>query len=632
MKQDKTKTSQKQKPKQEQRRRRQVPSAVYAVLSAGCVAVALVILYIGVLRCEDEYLWKVQELNLFLDTPLFYKQQLVVAGGFLTYLGTFFTEFFYHPSLGVAMLFGWWLLLMVVTAGAFRLPLRWAVLLLVPVALLFISDFYLGYWIYYLKLRGYFFVATIGLTIAAALLWLYRLTPAKAWIRCAYVIITTALFYPVAGFYALLATLLMAIITWRLQPACVRHRLVVSSIAVASILIIPLLYYRFVYYQTSLANIYLTALPLFQLIEEYAAYYLPYWLLVAFFVIMAACYRMKLTVARHPVVWLLTHVVLLAALVWGVNRFWYHDYNFHKELRMQRCMEQCDWDGLLREAADQETEPTRAIVMMKNLALFRQGRQGELMYHYKTGAKPCETPIHVNMIQVLGRSIYYNYGQLNFCYRWCLEDGVEYGWRAEYLKYLTRCSLLNGEWQVARKYINLLKHTRYHGEWAEQQERFIGDTKALQAHSDYNQIFHLMSYDNSMKSDMSLLEYYLMNQYMSIESEDPILQEQTLLAALWQKDIASFWPRFFHYARLHPSSPMPKHYQEAAYLYGHLEHQVDISHMPFDKDVIDNYDGFMQLAQRCQGMTEEQMRPIFFPRYGHTFYYEYFLVRNQKLY
>lgn len=37
------------------------------------------------------------------------------------------------------------------------------------------------------------------------------------------------------------------------------------------------------------------------------------------------------------------------------------------------------------------------------------------------------------------------------------------------------------------------------------------------------------------------------------------------------KDIDIFWPRFFQYATLHNGKPMPRHYQEAAYLYGHLE-------------------------------------------------------------
>ena len=98
------------------------------------------------------------------------------------------------------------------------------------------------------------------------------------------------------------------------------------------------------------------------------------------------------------------------------------------------------------------------------------------------------------------------------------------------------------------------------------------------------------------------------------------------------KDIDMFWPRFFHYATLHPKDHMPKHYQEAAYLYGHLENKVDISKMPFDKDVVDSYNEFMAAAQTYQGMTEEQMKPMMYDRFGGTFYFEYFFTRNQKSY
>jgi len=52
---------------------------------------------------------------------------------------------------------------------------------------------------------------------------------------------------------------------------------------------------------------------------------------------------------------------------------------------------------------------------------------------------------------------------------------------------------------------------------------------------------------------------------------------------------------------------MPRHYQEAAYLYGHLENKVDISHMPFDQEVKDSYQRFMEFTQQCAGMTEAQM-------------------------
>ena len=138
--------------------------------------------------------------------------------------------------------------------------------------------------------------------------------------------------------------------------------------------------------------------------------------------------------------------------------------------------------------------------------------------------------------------------------------------------------------------------------------------------------------EDQLQSDNALVEHFLMNKLAFVRTDDPLLQEAALLAAIWTKDIQNFWPQFFQYASLHPTAHIPKHYQEAAYLYGNLEHGVDISHMPFDKDVVDNFQQFMQLAQQCAGMSEEQMRPVFYPRFGKTFYYEYFLVRNQKLY
>ena len=586
------------------------------------------------LNYEEEFLWKVQELNLHLDTPLFFKQQMVVSGGLLTWLGTWFTEFFYHPVLGVGWLCLWWALLMVLAQRAFRVPLKWTLLLLVPIALLLLTCIDMGYWIYYLKLRGHFFVATIGLCVTCATIWAYRCIPAKHYLQPLFIAVSTAMFYPLTGFYALLAALLMGLMAWRLkQPVVKAQATVATLVALASIVIVPLVYYRLVYCQTSEGNIWWTALPLFYITEELTAYYIPYYLLTATMLAFAATYGMLPDgKVKHPVKWGLLQVVLLVAVTMGVKQFWYRDYNFHKELRMQRCMEQQDWEGMLREAAVLDDEPTRAIVMMKNLALFRLGRQGDEMFHYRTGAKESATPIPVNMTQVVGCSIYLYYGLPNYCYRWCLEDGVEFGWRAEYLKYMTRCALLNNEERVARKYIELLSHTRYHKKWAMEQERYIGNEEAMNADNNYNAIRHLMDFDDNLNSDQSVAEQFLMRHFVYDHSRDSVYLDQALNAALWMKDIDIFWPFFNRYAQRHMGQHMPIHYQEAAYLYGQLENKVDISHMPFDSSVKQSYEQFMDLAQRCQGMSEEKMKDVFYPRFGHTFYYEYFLIRNQKLY
>ena len=604
-------------------------------LSPLVCAIALVAIAVCLLSYEDNYLWKVQELNLHLDTPLFFRQQMVVAGGLLTWLGTWFTEFFYHPVLGVGWLCLWWALLMVLAQRAFRIPIKWTAWLLVPVALLLLTCVDLGYWLYYLKLRGQFFVATIGMCAACSAVWLFRSLPAKYYLRELVIVVSTAVLYPLVGFYGLLATLLMAIMLWRMEGEKTTSRIVGSVVAAAAIIVIPLIYYRLVYYQTSEANIYWTALPLFRMLEENTEYYIPYYIIVAFFCALAISYRrLPEGDVKHPLWWGLGQIAMLAVLVMGVKTFWYHDYNFNKELSMQRCMEQEDWNGILQEAADLEEEPTRAIVMMKNLALFRLGRQGNEQYRFRTGAKESNSKVPVNMTQVVGRSIYYYYGLPNYCYRWCLEDGVEYGWRAEYLKYMTRCALLNDEQAVARKYINMLRHTRYHREWAEQMAPLLDKHQELASHSTYAPILHLMNFEDKLNSDQAIVEQFLMYHFVYDPSPDTLYHEQAVYSALWTKDIDTFWPHFFRYAQEHLKDHMPTHLQEAAYLYGHLENKVDISHMPFDDSVKQTYDAFMQMAQRCNQMkmNEEQMREAFYPQFGKTFYYEYFLIRNQKLY
>lgn len=605
-------------------------------LSPLIVLLSLAAVAFSLLQRESEYLWKVQELNLFLDTPLFLRQQMVTSGWLLTWLGTYLTEFFFHPWMGVLLLCSLWALLVYVMARAFRVPPSWWVVLLVPVALLLLMDVDLGYWIYYLKLRGHFFAATIGTLIAVCSVWLFRLLPRRYALPAVYVVVSTVLLYPLIGFYGLLAAVLCGVLSWRIESMSRSARLMVTAAAVLSVAVVPLAYYRYVFCQTNIVNIYWTGLPIFVYGKETPVYYVPYYLLVAFLVLMAVLYRVRFPKAMcRPIAWIAGHVVLLGVVVWGVCHLWYTDYNFHKELRMQRCMENADWEGLIAEARDQQDEPTRAIVMMRNLALFRLGRQGDEMYHFPAGAKQSDTPVPLNMTQVVGRSIYYNYGQLNFCYRWCLEDGVEMGWRVEYMKYLVRCAMVNGEERVARKYINLLRHTRYYREWAERQEALLDADKhghTLTEDKDFSPIFHLMRYDDELASDNAMVEFFLMHKFARTYSEDSLCREQSLLSAMWTKDIQTFWSQFFPYASSHPKVHMPRHFQEAAYLYGHLENEVDVSRMPFDEQVVNDYKEFMAMAQQYHGMSEEQLKKVMYPRFGKTFYFEYFLIRNQKLY
>lgn len=575
--------------------------------------VGLLVVAGALLIYEADFLWKLQEQNLFLDTSMFFKEQMLVPGGLLSWAGTYLTQYFYYPWLGTLLLCACWLLMMWLIKRAFRLSDQWAPLALVPVGLLLLTIVDMGYWVYFLKLQGHVFVGTLDTIVVAALLWAFRALPQRYGLRLVFIVITAIFGYPLLGIYGLGATLLMGIYVWRLEQS-LWQKISGSLLALAGAALVPMICYRQIFYQTNIANIYYAELPLFFVTEEYHNYYLPYYGLALFFVLMALLSGMK----GNWKVALPAQVLVVGALVWCVATYWFKDENFHHELKMQRCIEQNDWQGVIDEAALQQDEPTRAIVMMRNLALSRLGRQGDEMYLYKNGSKRYEAPFDMRMMLCVGPLIYYQYGMINYCERLSTEMGVEFGWRVENLKYLAKCTILNKEEKPARKYLGLLKHTTFYDDWADE-ARNMEELKT---------VARMMHYPNVLSGDQGNVERFLMNRLAeSIYKDDPYYQEQTLLASLWTKDIDQFWYHFGDYINLHPNAHMPRYIQEAAYLYGKLEGRQGIDQMPFDQSVKQSFESFMEAASRYDDTDVSYAREGL-KAFSHTYYYDYYLMRE----
>ncbi len=596
---------------------------------------------------EGDFLWKVQEQNLFLCTRLFFNEQMVVPGGFLTWLGTFFTQFLYHPWLGLTLLGAWWLLLMWLIARTFKVyaaytqtPRGWVwlaggCLVLIPVLLILVTIVDMGYWVYVLKLRGHFFVTTIGATVVTALLWGFRQTHAFLGTRLpvviAVVVLTCAVGYPLFGVYGLAATLLMGVWSWHLEPRRWKA-LAVSAVAVLSIVIVPLLCYRYVYCQTNLDNIYFAELPLYFIREEHHLFYVPFYLLLLYFTAMVLFSSPGSKAWKRRPLLRLSPVALLVGTIVYTACNWYHDENFERELAMEHCIERLDWEGVLREAAAQRDEPTRAIVVMRNIALARLGRQSNEMYRYKNGSKRSNAPFDMRMMMVNGPLVYYHYGMVNGCNRLCIEMGVEYDWRAEHLKYMARCAILNGEWQLARKFLGLLKHTIFFADWAERLSRLVGSDKAGST-PEMGFITHMMHYQSEITSDHGYTELFIMKRLSaSTYAADPIFQEQALLASLFTKDVPQFWRHLVNYVNLHPDEQLPRHIQEAAILFGTLENRKNLDTWPFDDSVKESYRLFREVTPRYQNMEVDAVRKALAPQFGHTYYYDYYLMNNLPQY
>ncbi len=591
--------------------------------------VALLLIAVALLCFEADLLWKVEQYNLFLDTSLFFREQMLVPGGLLSYVSCYFTQFFFHPWLGVLMLCGWWLLLMWLTKRAFRIPDNWAVLALIPVVILLVADMSLGYWHYFMRLRGYFFVATIGTTIAIAMLWFFRTLPQNLWQRIATVILAASVGYPLLGVYALVTVLLMGIWTWRLSDSRSMNA-TLTVVSLLSVIAVPLICYRYVYYQTYLGDIWTTGIPGFVVKESYPRYYIPYFFLVVFYLLITVLYQRSLPAKylRPLYRWCLQGVMVVSVIV-AVFHFWYKDDNFHHELSMMRSIEAADWEGVLREGEKQgDEEPTRPIVLMYDLALQRLGRQLDEMYDFPRGNKKGNTPMPFNLLyHVFGRMIYYQYGLINDCHRMCMEDGVEYGWRIEIQKYLARCSMLCGEKKAARRILYQLRHTMYHGKWADDMLQLLEHPKQRADNRETGPIIHMMHYTNSLGFDGGNVENYVRVLLGRQDSNDSYFQEQAILATLWKKDHRKFWPRFIHYARLHPHGHIPRIFQEAAYFFSMTGKGPNVENMPIDESVKKSYVAFMKEAEQYKGRPVDLGRAALHPFFGNTYFYNYYFLK-----
>ena len=518
------------------------------------------------------------------------------------------------------------------TKRAFNLPDRWTVVTVIPVAILLVANMDMGYWVYFMKLPGYFFAATIGTTAATALLWAFRGLPENKWIRAAYVFAATLVGYPLLGVYALAAVALMAVVAWRMSKDKTAN-VIQNIVALLSIIAIPLLYYRLVYVGTNIIDIYRVGIPVFGIVDSYPNYYIPYYILGLFFLLVSVTYgtdRSEQAIKTKD--WILQGCVF-AAVAGCVYHFWYKDANFHHELRMQRCIEQADWEGVVEEGEKQDGEPTRAIVMMHNLALSRLGRQCEEMYNFPKGSKKSNTPLPAFMFNVAGRMMLYQYGAMNECHRICMEEGVEYGWNVEQLRDLARTAIFNKERQTARKFLDILRQTTYYGGWADHMESLLNDPQALAKDTETGPVSRMMHYTDRLDAVEGKVENALMTTLAEHDADDIYFQEQAVLAAMWTRNPDLFWPRFDHYVQLNGEENMPPRiFQEAAWLFANMEGQEGLDEWSLEPGVQENFSGFMRLLQQYKQAPTPSNRKYIYDYYGKTYYFEFFFLRDITYY
>ena len=539
-----------------------------------------------VLLTQWDYLRAIEENDIFLSSHTFMVQTLAKQGGLWAWIGSFLCQFFHYPWLGALLLVGIWGAIFAVLVSAFRLKGLWQLAAWIPVASLLVSVTDIGYWIYYIQMPGYWFSQSVSFLAAALIAWI--------------------------------ASRLAAFVLKEKKDGVWHSAIASAAFVIASFVIGQ----KFPEFRRGDYENHLLQIPFY--VAPISTALLP---------------LTKLVKINWQWKWKTEAVTLLALAAFSVAAYQlsFRNPDFHAELRMMQATDECRWNDVIEEAKAAR-RPTNMMVVYKNIALMHTGHLTDMFKINNCGCQPqTGDSLRVNISVIGGPDIYYQFGQTNYAYRWAMEGSVQYGLRLRYVKMMARCAIMNHEFDVAAKYIAIIKSTLFGKQWAKEREPMLRHADALTASEEYKNISPLLMDDvNYLDIDESLPEKWILDHFSDLrKANNDKLEDVIMCVSLWTEDEYSFLIHFYEYSKNHPRESVPELYQQAAILLSKSEQSpINVDNFPFDEMVRQRYDRFCDeyASLANMGLDNDAMGARMKKAFGDTFWWYYYFYTDFHIY
>lgn len=569
------------------------------------------------------FLIETAALTPFYTTTSFIADMMSMPCGFVGYIASMMQSCFAMPWLGALLL----TLLLVALAESmrrvFKVSAAWSGLCLVPSFMLILNYTEVGYMLWLVKTPALAFTMPLGMLISIGLT-ATAMVFHKLWIKLVLIVLYATVGYWLFGLFGSLACLfvVLPIIAEAIRTRQWKHLSIILGILLLA-LVLPRVMYGQGLFTMRVQDIYVAGLP--DYIWNDAERYLYYPALVA----IAFCLLLSTTLfTQKNIVCLIVSLIGMIVAAICLFNYTYRDSNFFDTLEQKQTLEQGDYERVLDIARTAETPPTRIQVMLTREALWQAGQAGDKMFAYPDGDTPCNSPRQFQYMRLLcGRLFYYLEGKVNYAYRWCMEDMVEYGRRPDYLCYMTKCALVNGEWKLADKYLDALDHTLWYKDFATKYRTYVTDHSLVAKDKEMATIKPLLRYNDVLDGDGGMIELFILNSYAYSTGGSREIVERALMNSLIIKNLDNFWYRFM---ALLPgwNGQIPVHFQEAALMVAQLQGGVDTSKLPIDNAIRER---FAQLVEKSgQNGDNASNAYLLKPEFGDTYWYYYFFVEGLK--
>jgi hypothetical protein len=142
-------------------------------------------------------------------------------------------------------------------------------------------------------------------------------------------------------------------------------------------------------------------------------------------------------------------------------------------MELEKMMVNQDWDSIIKQ---QERSQSANVVAQYyyNLALSEKGQLCSRMFFSRQDFGPMSLTLPRDDDQTY-RALYFYYciGLVSEAHHLAYELMVQHGYRPENIKLLIKTELINGNYKIAERYINVLKKTFHYNSWAEKYGKML---------------------------------------------------------------------------------------------------------------------------------------------------------------
>lgn len=279
------------------------------------------------------------------------------------------------------------------------------------------------------------------------------------------------------------------------------------------------------------------------------------------------------------------------------------------------------WNKILA-TSDKDSPDSPIAVECTNLALAKTAHMSSDMFSFfqngPAGLIPEFTRDHFSPVPT--GTVYYHLGMINTAQTFFFEaqEGIpDFQKSARLTQALAKTNLINGDYEVARKYVGALKQTLFYREWAKETERLINNPEHIEKVPEYAYLRSVRIKDHDFMFSQEEMDSMLGLMY--VENEANVMAMDYLLAwCLLRKDL----PRFFECHQLLKKGYDARHYQEAVVLYWALTHDGPEGMPGFiTRNVASEFTRFISSFQ--SGRDEASMQKEFGDTYWFYYYYRF---------